>query len=206
MNPLEQLEEEKNDKVSPKNKSKAKNIDKIMKEKPRKRSRSRDRKRRSRSKSRDRSRKKRSRSRDKSRRSRSRERRSRSRDRRSKSRDRSRKKRSRSPKRKKSPKSKESRVISKWDDYDEASEGSKSPIVLEKDDDVLIGTQTVKDTDIFCRPGRFARPVRLAIILRGLPGAGKSMVAKNIEKTEKKYGKKTKVMAWDEYFKEVCSF
>ena len=121
--------------------------------KPRRRSRSRDRKRRSRS--RDRSR--RSRSREKSRRSRSRdrrsrdrksksrERRSRSRDRRSKSRDRSRKKRSRTPpKRKKSPKSKESRVISKWDDYDEASEGSKSPQIIEKDDEVLIGTETVK--------------------------------------------------------------
>ena len=32
------------------------------------------------------------------------------------------------------------------------------------------------------------------------------MVAKHIEKTEKKYGKKTKVMAWDEYFKEVSSY
>ena len=45
---------------------------------------------------------------------------------------------------KKSPKSKESRVISKWDDYNEASEGSKSPQIIEKDDEVLIGTETVK--------------------------------------------------------------
>ena len=43
----------------------------------------------------------------------------------------------------------------------------------------------------------------MAIILRGLPGAGKSMVAKNIEKTEKKFRIKTKVMAFDDYFKEV---
>ena len=74
---------------------------------------------------------------------------------------------------------------------------------LDEDDDVLIGMQTVKDTDLFARPGRLCRPNRLAIILRGLPGSGKSMVARHIERTERKYGKKTKVFAWDEYFKEV---
>ena len=88
-------------------------------------------------------------------------------------------------------------VISKWDDYDSASSNSS------KNDDILIGTQIVKDTDLFCRPGRFCRPNRLAIILRGLPGSGKSMVARNIQRTEKKYGKKTKIFAWDDYFKEV---
>ena len=87
------------------------------------------------------------------------------------------------------------RVTSKWDDFNEVSD--------EEDD--LIGMQSVKDTDLFARPGRLCRPNRLAIIIRGLPGSGKSMVARNIEKTERKYGKKTKVFAWDEYFKEVKS-
>merc|ERR1711892_1265734 len=103
--------------------------------------------------------------------------------------------RSRSKPREKQPKPTpppQDRVTSKWDDFNEVSD--------EEDD--LIGMQSVKDTDLFARPGRLCRPNRLAIIIRGLPGSGKSMVARNIEKTERKYGKKTKVFAWDEYFKE----
>ena len=62
------------------------------------------------------------------------------------------------------------------------------------------------DTELFSRPQRFARVDRLVIILRGLPGSGKSSIAKNIQKLEAKFDKKTKIFTWDEYFEEVSSF
>ena len=61
------------------------------------------------------------------------------------------------------------------------------------------------DTELFSRPQRFARVDRLVIILRGLPGSGKSSIAKNIQKLEAKFDKKTKIFTWDEYFEEVSS-
>ena len=56
---------------------------------------------------------------------------------------------------------------------------------------------------LFARPHRFVRPARLAIILRGLPGAGKSMVAENIRVIEARYSKTVKIFHWDDYFEEV---
>ena len=61
------------------------------------------------------------------------------------------------------------------------------------------------DTELFSRPQRFARVDNLVIILRGLPGSGKSSIAKNIQKIEAKFDKKTKIFTWDEYFEEVSS-
>ena len=59
------------------------------------------------------------------------------------------------------------------------------------------------DTELFSRPQRFARVDRLVIILRGLPGSGKSTIANNIKKLEAKFDKKTKIFTWDDYFEEV---
>ena len=59
------------------------------------------------------------------------------------------------------------------------------------------------DTELFSRPQRFARVDRLVIILRGLPGSGKSTIANNIKKLEAKFDKKAKIFTWDDYFEEV---
>lgn len=61
------------------------------------------------------------------------------------------------------------------------------------------------DTELFSRPQRFARVDNLVIILRGLPGSGKSSIAKNIQKIEAKFDKKTRIFTWDDYFEEVSS-
>ena len=73
-------------------------------------------------------------------------------------------------------------------------------------DEEIVGVSQMDDTELFSRPQRFARVDRLVIILRGLPGSGKSSIAKNIQKLEAKFDKKTKIFTWDEYFEEVSSF
>ena len=67
----------------------------------------------------------------------------------------------------------------------------------------MIGISHQKAANIFARPARFARTNKLVILLRGLPGSGKSTVAKNIEIHEKKFSMKVKRMTFDEYFEEV---
>ena len=50
-------------------------------------------------------------------------------------------------------------------------------------------------------PGRLSRPPRLAVILRGLPGAGKSHVAKLLKEKEVEQGADApRTMALDDYF------
>ena len=50
-------------------------------------------------------------------------------------------------------------------------------------------------------PGRLSRPPRLAVILRGLPGAGKSHVAKLLKEKETEQGADApRTMALDDYF------
>ena len=76
-------------------------------------------------------------------------------------------------------------------------------------DDELSGSSQMNDVELFSRPQRFARVDRIVIILRGLPGSGKSTIAENIRKIEAKFSKKTKIFTWDEYFEEVkiqCHF
>lgn len=72
-------------------------------------------------------------------------------------------------------------------------------------DEEIVGVSQMDDIELFSRPQRFARVDRLVIILRGLPGSGKSSIAKNIQKLEAKFDKKTKIFTWDEYFEEVSS-
>ena len=55
--------------------------------------------------------------------------------------------------------------------------------------------------DLIHPPGRYMRPPKIVIILRGLPGAGKSFVAKNIKNQESSYGSEApRILALDDYF------
>lgn len=60
--------------------------------------------------------------------------------------------------------------------------------------------------DILCQPGRYKRPPKLVIILRGLPGSGKSYLTKLIKAEEEKYAsesEKPKTLSIDNYFSFV---
>ena len=60
---------------------------------------------------------------------------------------------------------------------------------------------TVKVADILKRPGRLKRPERIFIILRGLPGAGKTRVARTLRDIEvANGGEAPRVLSLDDYF------
>ena len=53
-------------------------------------------------------------------------------------------------------------------------------------------------------PGRATRPKRLAIVLRGLPGSGKSHIAKKLKEVEiEQGGDAPRIHAIDDYFYTV---
>ena len=55
--------------------------------------------------------------------------------------------------------------------------------------------------DLVHPPGRYMRPPKIVIIFRGLPGSGKSFVAKNIKSQESSFGSETpRILALDDYF------
>ena len=63
-----------------------------------------------------------------------------------------------------------------------------------------VGSQVRVDS-LVQLPGRLSRPPRLAVILRGLPGAGKSHVAKLLKEKEVEQGAEPpRTMALDDYF------
>ena len=54
---------------------------------------------------------------------------------------------------------------------------------------------------IFHKPGRASRPKRVAIVLRGLPGSGKSYTAKKLKDIEvQQGGDAPRIHAIDDYF------
>lgn len=56
---------------------------------------------------------------------------------------------------------------------------------------------------MLCKPGRYKRPAKLVIILRGLPGSGKSYLTNLIKTEEEKHASesdKPKVLSIDNYF------
>ena len=58
---------------------------------------------------------------------------------------------------------------------------------------------------IFLQPGRMTRPKRLAIVLRGLPGSGKSHIARKLKDVETQQGGEApRIHAIDDYFYTVC--
>ena len=55
--------------------------------------------------------------------------------------------------------------------------------------------------DLINPPGRYMRPPKIVVIFRGLPGSGKSFVAKNIKSQESSYGSEApRILALDDYF------
>ena len=64
--------------------------------------------------------------------------------------------------------------------------------------------------DLINPPGRYMRPPKIVVIFRGLPGSGKSFVAKNIKSQESSYGSEApRILALDDYFEcdgEVSTF
>lgn len=55
--------------------------------------------------------------------------------------------------------------------------------------------------DLFCPPGRARRPKRIAVIMRGLPGSGKSWLARKLRELELKHrAEAPRIHAIDDYF------
>jgi YLP motif-containing protein 1 len=58
--------------------------------------------------------------------------------------------------------------------------------------------------DLFCAPGRNCRPKRVAVVLRGLPGSGKTHIAKKLRELEvENGGEPPRIHAIDDYFMTV---
>jgi Mrp family chromosome partitioning ATPase len=61
--------------------------------------------------------------------------------------------------------------------------------------------------DLLSGPGRVRRPKRVAVVLRGLPGSGKSLVAQRLREAEAAAGDATpRVHSIDDYFVTVSGF
>ena len=61
--------------------------------------------------------------------------------------------------------------------------------------------------ELFLKPGRSQRPKRVAIVLRGLPGSGKSHLAKKMKDVEvQQGGEAPRIHAIDDYFVTVSGF
>ncbi|XP_078482548.1 uncharacterized protein LOC100179562 [Ciona intestinalis] len=54
--------------------------------------------------------------------------------------------------------------------------------------------------DILCLPGRLSRPKKIAVLLRGLPGSGKTYVAKVLRDKENDHNISSRVLSLDDYF------
>ena len=55
--------------------------------------------------------------------------------------------------------------------------------------------------DLIQPPGRHVRPPKLVIIFRGLPGAGKTFIAKNVKGQESEMGSEApRILTLDDYF------
>ena len=62
----------------------------------------------------------------------------------------------------------------------------------------------VSAESLFLRPGRASRPKRVTIILRGLPGSGKSAAARKLREVELAHGGEApRVHSIDDYFVTV---
>ncbi|CAH2041476.1 unnamed protein product, partial [Iphiclides podalirius] len=66
--------------------------------------------------------------------------------------------------------------------------------------DITLAKHIVMIDDILESPGREMRPDKIVIILRGLPGSGKSYLAKLIRDKEAEHGGTVRIMSLDDYF------
>uniref|UniRef100_A0A2C9K7P1 YLP motif-containing protein 1 n=1 Tax=Biomphalaria glabrata TaxID=6526 RepID=A0A2C9K7P1_BIOGL len=65
----------------------------------------------------------------------------------------------------------------------------------------LTEPETVKIEDILCPPGRLTRPPQIVVIIRGLPGSGKTYISKLIREKETNYGgSAARMLCLDDYF------
>ena len=61
--------------------------------------------------------------------------------------------------------------------------------------------EVVQVDDLINPPGRYMRPPKIVMIFRGLPGSGKSFVAKSIKAQEAALGSEApRILALDDYF------
>jgi YLP motif-containing protein 1 len=75
-----------------------------------------------------------------------------------------------------------------------APEAAQQPVVQQK----------VQLRSLLLRPGRHKRPPRLLLVLRGLPGSGKSHLARKIKEVEvEQGGSAPRVHSIDDYFMTV---
>ncbi|XP_068210451.1 YLP motif-containing protein 1-like isoform X6 [Palaemon carinicauda] len=75
-----------------------------------------------------------------------------------------------------------------------------SPKMIENKEPEVIG-ETVTIEDLISVPGRFMRPPKMVIILRGPPGSGKTTVAKMIKDREiENGGSPPRILSLDDYF------
>nr|CAB3267830.1 YLP motif-containing protein 1 [Phallusia mammillata] len=64
----------------------------------------------------------------------------------------------------------------------------------------LLAPAFVNIADLIDMPGRMRRPAKIVVILRGLPGSGKTHIAKMIREKETTFGVKPRVLGLDDYF------
>lgn len=58
----------------------------------------------------------------------------------------------------------------------------------------------VDATTLFLLPGRATRPSKICLILRGLPGSGKTHLAKLIRDIEREHRSSARILCLDDYF------
>ncbi|KPJ06542.1 YLP motif-containing protein 1 [Papilio machaon] len=96
-------------------------------------------------------------------------------------------------------KEKENRKRDHSSDDDRSFPAKKGKETVENKETVS-AKHVVMIDDILEPPGREMRPNKIAIILRGLPGSGKSYLAKLIRDKEAEYGGTARIMSIDDYF------
>ncbi|TFJ85765.1 hypothetical protein NSK_003269 [Nannochloropsis salina CCMP1776] len=64
---------------------------------------------------------------------------------------------------------------------------------------------TVDGSGIFLPPGRATRPAKICVILRGLPGSGKSHLARMIRSIERAHRGSARILSLDDYFLQEVS-
>uniref|UniRef100_A0A182NQX4 YLP motif-containing protein 1 n=1 Tax=Anopheles dirus TaxID=7168 RepID=A0A182NQX4_9DIPT len=61
-------------------------------------------------------------------------------------------------------------------------------------------SRMIEIDDLLLPPGRFGRPARICFLIRGLPGSGKSHLARLIKNKEQSFGPSPRVLSLDDYF------
>ncbi|XP_068629593.1 putative uncharacterized protein DDB_G0281733 isoform X2 [Battus philenor] len=90
----------------------------------------------------------------------------------------------------------------KRDHSKENDDSCNNPIKKSKDanSEIVKAKHLVMIDDLLEPPGREMRPEKIVIILRGLPGSGKSYLAKLIRDKEAEHGGTVRIMSIDDYF------